>query len=99
LISSRSPSIIKSGTVLLWAATIFFCSFLIFTISAVAFAWPPGWATLLGLHSNEPSDRGPEARKSEVKSREGPPLQTTGNCSPVIVTNNGQSKTEIRCDK
>jgi hypothetical protein len=101
LISSRAPSVVRSGIVLLWAVTAFFCTFLVFTVSAVAFAWPPTWAAILGLHSGAPGDSLPQADNIGLgaKFRDGPSLGTTGDCSPVIVTSNGQPKTEIRCNK
>jgi hypothetical protein len=49
LITTQSVGIVIAGMVLLWAVTIFFCTFLLFTATAFAFQWPPPWAQFLGL--------------------------------------------------
>jgi tetratricopeptide (TPR) repeat protein len=49
LVAAQSSSATLAGVVLLWAVIGFFCTFLIFTITAVAFRWPPAWAATLGF--------------------------------------------------
>lgn len=51
LVAAQNRSAILAGVVLLWAVTLFFCTFLLFTTTAVAVGWPPAWASLLGLQS------------------------------------------------
>src|SRR5438132_314867 len=40
LTASESPAITAAGVFLLWAAILFFCTFLVFTATAVAVRWP-----------------------------------------------------------
>lgn len=51
LVSAKSKAAVRAGVMLLWAVTLFFCVFLVFTVTAVAFEWPRAWASLLGLQS------------------------------------------------
>jgi hypothetical protein len=53
LIVAKSAAATNAGIVLLWAVTIFFCVFLVFTTTAVAFGWPLTWASVLGLQQQQ----------------------------------------------
>jgi hypothetical protein len=37
------------GMMLVYAITLIFCLFLVFTVTAFAISWPPNWATFLGI--------------------------------------------------
>jgi hypothetical protein len=47
LTASKSQSATNAGIVLLWAVIVFFCIFLVFTVTAVAIEWPPLWREIL----------------------------------------------------
>lgn len=49
---SSSHAVAVAGVILLFAASIFFVSFLAFTISVFAFSWPPAWGVFLGIQEN-----------------------------------------------
>jgi uncharacterized protein YraI len=49
LLSSRNSALVVAGLVTVWSVALFFITFLIFTATAVAFHWPPQWASLIGL--------------------------------------------------
>lgn len=49
LVSAGGRSTFVAGTVLLWAVLIFFITFLTFTATSFAFAWPKPWAQFLGI--------------------------------------------------
>jgi hypothetical protein len=49
LVASRSRAVTSAGVFLLWAAILFFCTFLVFTAAAVAVGWPKPWASFLGV--------------------------------------------------
>lgn len=49
LVAAKNTAAVNAGVVLLWAVTIFFCTFLFFTATAVAAGWPPTWFRFLGL--------------------------------------------------
>jgi hypothetical protein len=51
LVVAKSTAATTAGIVLLWAVTVFFCTFLFFTAAAFAFHWPPAWADFLGLRA------------------------------------------------
>jgi hypothetical protein len=51
LVASESPAVTSAGVFLLWAAILFFCTFLFFTAAAVAVGWPKPWATFLGVEA------------------------------------------------
>lgn len=59
LVSAKSTWAVKAtGTVLIWAVTIFFCTFLLFTVTAVAAGWPSTWVRMLGLPEPTPAQSG-----------------------------------------
>jgi TolB-like protein/Flp pilus assembly protein TadD len=69
LVAAQSPTITLAGVVLLWAITVFFCVFLIFTVTAFAFLWPDPWADFIGVHkpSNVTDARhGPNPRLDHI---------------------------------
>jgi hypothetical protein len=47
LTASESPTITAAGVFLLWAVILFFCTFLVFTATAVAVRWPKPLADLM----------------------------------------------------
>src|SRR5262249_52372261 len=49
--SKQGSFIYAAGVLLLYAVLLFFCTFLVFTVSAVAKGWPPAWAHVLGLET------------------------------------------------
>jgi hypothetical protein len=51
LVASETPAVTSAGVFLLWAAILFFCTFLFFTAAAVAVGWPKPWATFLGVEA------------------------------------------------
>src|SRR2546421_1801303 len=53
LVSAQNPAITTAGIVLLWFVTLSFCAALVFTITAVAFAWPPAFLPFFGLEPRE----------------------------------------------
>jgi hypothetical protein len=61
LVAAQSPAITSAGVFLLWAVTLFFCAFLIFTITAVAVGWPAAWKSILGIETQAKAEPlGPE---------------------------------------
>jgi len=56
LVVARSTAAVNAGIVLLWAVTVFFCIFLLFTTTAVAFGWPSAWGVILGLERAAPTE-------------------------------------------
>jgi hypothetical protein len=72
LVISRSVAATNAGIVLLWAVTIFFCVFLFFTATAVAFGWPPLWGPVLGLG------------QSVVGTGTKPASDPLATCAPVL---------------
>lgn len=91
LVVAKSRSIVRAGILLLWTTTLFFCTFLLLTVTAVAIAWPPTWAKFLGLpglhegHSDKPVPR-------QIQGS-----STTGPCSPVITGSGADLKFEGNC--
>jgi hypothetical protein len=55
LVKSKSDAIVRAGVALLWGVTVFFFAFLLFTVTAVAFGWPPAWTRVLGLAVDAPA--------------------------------------------
>ncbi len=55
LVRSKSDAIARAGVALLWGVTVFFFAFLLFTVTAVAFGWPPAWTRVLGLAVDAPA--------------------------------------------
>ena len=51
LVTSRSQSAQIAGQVLLWAVTVFFVVFLLFTTTAAVAGWPCNWAGFLNFTS------------------------------------------------
>ena len=49
VVSRESEAVTSASTVLLWSVVGFFCLFLALTASAVVFAWPAPWVSVLGL--------------------------------------------------
>ena len=49
LFSGRNSALTLAGIATVWAVALFFITFLAFTATAVAFKWPPGWASILGF--------------------------------------------------
>jgi lipopolysaccharide export LptBFGC system permease protein LptF len=49
LVTVGNQAAARAGVVLMWAVTIFFCVFLLFTTTAVAVSWPSAWVAVLGL--------------------------------------------------
>jgi hypothetical protein len=47
--SGRNSALTLAGVATVWAVALFFITFLAFTATAVAFKWPPGWASILGF--------------------------------------------------
>jgi hypothetical protein len=47
--TSRNPALRGPGMLLVYAVTVSFCLFLVFTVTAFAFSWPPNWAKFLGI--------------------------------------------------
>jgi hypothetical protein len=47
--TSRNRALRQPGMMLVYAVTVFFCFFLVFTVTAFAFSWPPNWAIFLGI--------------------------------------------------
>src|SRR5262245_61574016 len=47
LTASESPAITSAGVFLLWAAILFFCTFLVFAATAVAVRWPKPLSDLM----------------------------------------------------
>ena len=47
--SGRNSALTLAGIATVWAVALFFITFLAFTATAVAFKWPPGWASILGF--------------------------------------------------
>ena len=58
LIKSKSGAMVRAGVALLWGVTVFFCAFQLFTVTAVAFGWPPAWTRVLGLAVDPPAPPG-----------------------------------------
>ena len=52
---SKSDAIARAGVALLWGVTVLFFAFLLFTVTAVAFGWPPAWTRVLGLAVEAPA--------------------------------------------
>ena len=93
LIAARNRSIVQAGVVLLWCVTLFFCVFLAFTITAVAFAWPPAWTQVLGLSPPVP----PSGERAQGKTPGDGRAVTTGPCSPVVTGGGATSVTIADC--
>ncbi len=55
LLSSKNSALALAGLVTVWSVALFFITFLIFTATAVAFRWPPQWASLIGVGVEAPS--------------------------------------------
>jgi hypothetical protein len=55
---SRSAQVTRAGIVMMWGVVSVFVIFLLFTVSAVAFGWPPHWVRLLQLEQ-APAPTGP----------------------------------------
>ncbi|WOH56995.1 hypothetical protein [Bradyrhizobium sp. BWC-3-1] len=71
LVRSKSDAVVKAGTALLWGVTIFFFTFLSFTVTAVAFDWPPTWARVLGLATDHGRARiGSETNSPAITARD-----------------------------
>jgi hypothetical protein len=47
LVTTGGPAVIAASVVLVWVTVLFFCTFLVFTASAIAVRWPKPWAELL----------------------------------------------------
>jgi hypothetical protein len=47
--TSRNRALRGPGLLLVYAVTLSFCLFLVFTVTAFAFSWPPNWAKFLGI--------------------------------------------------
>ena len=54
LLSSRNSALALAGLVTVWSVALFFITFLVFTATAVAFRWPPQWASLIGFGVEAP---------------------------------------------
>jgi hypothetical protein len=48
--TSGNRALRPAGVVLVNVVTLFFCVFLLFTVTAFAFSWPPNWAAFLGIN-------------------------------------------------
>jgi hypothetical protein len=59
---AKSAAVTNAGIVLLWAVTVFFCVFLMFTASAFALGWPRPWAVFLGVDQPDRPAPASEAR-------------------------------------
>jgi hypothetical protein len=47
--TSKNRDLRRPGLVLVYVVTLFFCLFLVFTVTAFALSWPPNWAKFLGI--------------------------------------------------
>jgi hypothetical protein len=54
LVASHESGVAPAGRMLVWAVTVFFCIFLLFTATAVAVGWPRAWASILHLEEASP---------------------------------------------
>lgn len=96
MVASKEPGTRTPGVILLYAVTLFFCSFLFFTVTAFAFAWPDAWACVVragpcGLVSGPgPPTPGPPAGLSPGLSPTQSPGPPPGSPGPPP----GQSPTQ-----
>jgi len=58
LLPSKSSALALAGMVTVWSVALFFITFLVFTATAVAFRWPPQWASLIGFGVEAPRNAG-----------------------------------------
>jgi len=55
LATAQTPSVTFAGVFLTWSVLLFFCTFLVFTATAVAVGWPVAWSEVLGLKRGGPA--------------------------------------------
>jgi hypothetical protein len=90
---SESSAITSAGVFLLWATILFFCTFLVFTATAVSMGWPKAWAEVLQV-------KGPVTRDFVVGRWRGPTTdidwRKDGTCSGKLVTSAGTTQ-DVTC--
>jgi len=79
LVAANNGTIIIAGIAMLWMVILFFGTFLVFTITAVAFHQPEAWARILGLETDGALDKTAVEKMLEV------PKEISGRLSGIPV--------------
>jgi hypothetical protein len=82
LVKSKSDAIVRASVALLWGVIVFFFAFLLFTVTAVAFGWPPAWTRVLGLAVEVPA---PPSKSVAVDPTPPKPHATVEPAAPSTV--------------
>ncbi len=85
LVTARSAAVTQAGIALLWMVIVFFGTFLVFTTTAVAIHWPPAWAQVLGITTDDDFDKRAMQKLLEVPKEISTRLNALTSRAPIEI--------------
>jgi hypothetical protein len=77
MVASKSHSTVLPGIILLYMVIFFFCSFLLFTVTAFAFNWPPAWLAFIGPSASNHVTKTANRPAGQITELPHPPITPT----------------------